>query len=419
MIGFRSILSNPWGNPHQDQKLCNPYTQAGYLNFSLPAAEVSDLPITSEHHLNLNHQSEPIPVPNWVSFDESECEAKDHMTQILRSEYEDWMYNSTIIVIGDSVERNNLEYVCDGLGADHQIYLPGHPLRPKPWDITLDGRPDPLPVPDRFPASEHVPQWLRNVGEREAAFRSCIIPSINFKMVSLFHYGLFASKATEDRIIATMGHFFPPARLELRIQYLLYPLLKNLKIEIEEIDLVEFSSGAWDLQEWNRVIDPPWSVWELRHHHQLNPINFPTRFEPFDLDSLLGYGHRLNEILNSLMDDLFPSHRTGFSIRSFHPIGISTLVPAPKFTQLGRFQTWNVKNLVRLRSSNARSQTPINHAWDLGKLEINPWGTLLEGQVGVSYLDAVHPGRLPGGQLLFPSFSGFEMNVLLERMDFQ
>ncbi|SCV68147.1 BQ2448_268 [Microbotryum intermedium] len=109
--------------------------------------------------------------------------------------------NTTIVLVGDSHDRKNLESMCSRVPGAVRHAFDGHL------------------------------KW------------ACSLPSIGLNFVLLFHYGLM----TEDEPFRET-HDQPPSLIEHRVEEILLPMLQDFAPS--DPSLIVFQSGFWDLRYW-------------------------------------------------------------------------------------------------------------------------------------------------------------------------
>lgn len=130
-------------------------------------------------------------------------------------------HNRTILLVGDSIDRNNIQYACYLLQGEHGIVLPDTPLWPQP-EISITN-----PGPN---------SWQPNEYSARSFPTSCHIASIDLMIVNVFHFGL-----DEDTYFGWKDQYGPPYKTEDRIRQIALPLADKLQ---RSIDIVEFGAGV-------------------------------------------------------------------------------------------------------------------------------------------------------------------------------
>ncbi|SCZ89858.1 BZ3500_MvSof-1268-A1-R1_Chr1-3g01621 [Microbotryum saponariae] len=163
-----------------------PYTAENVYPSSLDA--VADIYNTSVHPSDADLASSP---PAYSTLLETDPQSPSLS----------FARNSTIVLVGDSHDRKNLESMCSRVPGAVRHAFDGHL------------------------------KW------------GCSLPSIGLNFVLLFHYGLM----TEDEPFRDV-HDQPPNLIERRVDQILLPMLQDFTPSIPS--LIVFQSGFWDLRYW-------------------------------------------------------------------------------------------------------------------------------------------------------------------------
>jgi len=146
-------------------------------------------------------------------------------------------YPPTVLIMGDSVDRNGLVNFCQmmktNLTISHYADLNNHPPGPVASDLTLTHGPkfdgwDQRGLPHRCEVG-----FAAESGKAGTALR----------VINGFHYGMDALDEFN-----TPGHsdWHAPGRVEVRIDKLFVPMIDQLG-GADKVDLIIFHSGMWDL----------------------------------------------------------------------------------------------------------------------------------------------------------------------------
>ena len=169
---------------------CDPFQEPGYLT-------------TNQHDLTENF---------WTPFNQNCPRAPHFLRDVIDRKPLPWLQGKTLLMIGDSIERNNLRFFCElvnstNLRTTHLRNLDegiqrGNVIK-EPCDLT---RP-----------------------------RVCRIDEYEFEIISYFHYGLQEEDIWEDIQIYT-----PPGLFDRRV-----PILEDMFWYHERVpDLIILASGT-------------------------------------------------------------------------------------------------------------------------------------------------------------------------------
>jgi len=152
----------------------------------------------------------------------------------------------TILLLGDSVDRNGLVHFCQLFKQNVSISLysdiTSHPPPPYPPDLTKEHGPKYLGWDQRgLMHLCEIPFYHDEGGERGVAVR----------VVNGFHYGM---DALDEFNTPDHTDWHAPGRIEKRIDKLVLPAIEQLNERDggkgdgrDKIDLVQIHSGMWDL----------------------------------------------------------------------------------------------------------------------------------------------------------------------------
>lgn len=145
-----------------------------------------------------------------------------------------------------------------------------------------------------------------------------------------FHYGLTPGlEASSER---EMEHFYPPFEFADRLSYVLMPILASISASSSgsslaslrsDVDMVEFSTGSWDLQ----------------HYSFLDRADSKDRFSPLTASRASTYLPRFSRALDAI-EAAFPSSGTKKVLREIQHTKLSDAVPAPRARALRDLQKY-------------------------------------------------------------------------------
>lgn len=147
-----------------------------------------------------------------------------------------WLHGKTVLLYGDQVERQHVTDFCKLVGGKFASIGAGHKLSPSAFVNGIDEK-------VVRPASETE----SSEGSRPAV---CYVEQWDFMLISAFHYGLANRVELERGSLLEDEHFHPPLALDDRIDHVVKPLLHSLE---RKPDLIEFSSGFWDLRHFAAI----------------------------------------------------------------------------------------------------------------------------------------------------------------------
>ncbi|TIC21719.1 cation efflux protein [Wallemia mellicola] len=284
--------------------------------------------------------------------------------------------NKTVLVVGDSIARETVRYFCELLGEDVVNLNDDHPWSPF-REYTSGER-----TRRRAPRESSLP----NV---------CYIPSIDFMIIQMFHFGLDQEEFFKDK-----EQYNPPNNFEDRLKVHgrdVFDYIHNDKNPPEMFegavprktpkpDLVEVSSTLWDLARFAKI-----------------DINKNTStLTDLEEDRLDFYMNRMSDVLDTTLEE-FPDSQLVWRT-SHYPSDCNN----NKLDWIGR-------DLARLEQEREHQNKPYFHSNRLFQLEqatrhvlsqpdyqdqvrINEWGHLMFGQ-HAHQIDQLHPSMLPGGWL--------------------
>lgn len=310
------------------QTNCDPYNEPGNL---YSADELHDSRYIIYNDPIEQHSRHPrVPPKDWVI---PSLSSEIHQ---LKLEKLTWMSNRTILLIGDSIDRNLVIHfgrrALAGSRGTHQFFIP----------------PSHLQIP--------------NVKLESHQIGVAHLPELNLTVYNWFLMGLSVSEE--------VPFFHPredlPQDFQLRLQRFYLPLLTQRALPIP--DLVIFNTGFWDLEYLARARSA---------HHPLGPPIRPLA--PTQLNSLdLGDGNPL-----TLAELAFHRTRLVSFIKTLKH-ELETLVPPQvhhpiKFMyrsmQLGNATQRNAFSQVRVRQLDQSNQSVMK----LLKIPVLDWGKMTIG----------------------------------------
>ena len=182
------------------------------------------------------------------------------MKQIRTGNYDglEWMQNKTVILLGDSIERDHVSLFCSLMGREAETIKGKHPLA-----VSADS----LGSKERRKKDRASRIAFRGMQESTLP-RVCFIEEINFmvcrvrclatidagvnkhtfiQVANLYHFGL-----DEQEYWANLDQFHSPGSIEERFHKQFAPFMSKLRADQRPTapDLVEISSGMYDLARW-------------------------------------------------------------------------------------------------------------------------------------------------------------------------
>ncbi|GAA5896420.1 hypothetical protein JCM8208_001870 [Rhodotorula glutinis] len=140
----------------------------------------------------------------------------------------------TVLVIGDSVDRNGLVQFCQlfrrNVTISHYHDISRHPPGPYPLDLT----------------KEHGPKF--DGWDQRGLMHRCELPfadgsGVALRVINGFHYGM---DALDEFNTPDHNDWHAPGKVETRIDQLFLPAIEQLG-GVDKIDVVQLHSGMWDL----------------------------------------------------------------------------------------------------------------------------------------------------------------------------
>lgn len=136
------------------------------------------------------------------------------MQQLREGDYESlqWMQNKTIVLFGDSIERDHVTLFCSIIGREAEVIKGNHQFA-----VTAGG-----PSHESTTARLEERQKLKKDRSRRIALkglqestlpRICYIEELNFMVANVYHFGL-----DEQDFWKGLDSFHPPGSVEERLQ---------------------------------------------------------------------------------------------------------------------------------------------------------------------------------------------------------
>jgi hypothetical protein len=162
----------------------------------------------------------------WQPINPADCPAQSYVNRVASlnsTSIPSALYNRTILLIGDSIDRANAQYTCHILKGDYSITKPGDAYWPQ-VDISND---------------PNVGGWKPNSYSERSFPTICHVKSIDLMIMNVFHFGL-----DREDYFTWKDQYGPPYITEDRIEEIALPLIARID---RDIDIVEFSSGVRSL----------------------------------------------------------------------------------------------------------------------------------------------------------------------------
>jgi hypothetical protein len=181
---FSSSTRSPFS-----KSTCNPYAVSG------------------KFHVDYSEPSENF----WEPTGEAGCIAPRYVQKLRNADYEDlsFMQDKTIILFGDSIERDHVSHFCSLMGRDVEVIKGNHRLAVTSGDGALH---DSARLEERKKKDRSSRIALKGMQESTLP-RICYIEELNFMVANLYHFGL-----DEQDFWKNLDQFHPPGSVEERIQ---------------------------------------------------------------------------------------------------------------------------------------------------------------------------------------------------------
>ncbi|GAA5998434.1 uncharacterized protein JCM10292_002691 [Rhodotorula paludigena] len=171
--------------------------------------------------------------------------------------YFPWFENSTVLLLGDSMERLHLADFCDLVGGETQIIDPKHPAsaptyrKPMPTVLDKNGKETLESIKAKEERRKLEDYWEKSRENSWFITRPwmCDIKEYNATLVSTFMWGM---EDMED-VFQSEDFFHGPSTWLQRFQHITLPMLERLAVhtgrpQLLKPDLIEVASGFWDLR---------------------------------------------------------------------------------------------------------------------------------------------------------------------------
>ncbi|GAA5872536.1 hypothetical protein JCM3774_006846 [Rhodotorula dairenensis] len=395
---------------------CDPYGQYGVLNVSLetPRENVWQ-PVAAAP------ECQPV---NWV-----EMIAQAGRNGVTNPQL-DHLRGRTIVVYGDSIDRDHVDHVCGFVGGQHEMIHDRHPLSP-PYPPDEE-----LPPPGYRNPITGDRSWLQNGQSRPWI---CHIPQLDLRILNVFHFGF----QDLSEFLLNSPHYYPPARIEDRFDQIVVPLVASVAKHYGSNpipDMLSVAPGFWTLlretvdkqealekgnlagvssveahaqwraqvwrtpSEWSRQFYEKRVAQVLRHVAAAWPATTTTR-PPF---LLWRAPHFVKESDRVPYNRLVALDQIGRSV-------VARLVAEGRAAASAGSRRW--KSWTDSADSSSRSDGfgMADRAWARRaaldqRLRVDEWGARMLGQAQY-FRDDIHPNALPGsylyGNMLFHHMTTF------------
>ncbi|KAL8290289.1 hypothetical protein RQP46_003228 [Phenoliferia psychrophenolica] len=244
----------------------------------------------------------------------------------------------TVLIFGDSVDRDHNEDFCGFVAGDYEMIGGAHPLAPpypKGEELPADGYRDYISGQQMWPDNPQSRPYI------------CHVPSLNLRFINVFQWGFFDY---DLNWIRNHPHFYPPLNPEDRFDQVVVPLLANIakKYGTSAVpDIITISPSYWNMGMAN---DTAWMA------------------------------PRIEQVIRKLA--------SGWSDAAEKPM---ILWKSPH-----RMKTYDMDAITLVESFNQIGSPEVE---DLSsRLRIDEWGQLMLGQE-MHFKDHLHPLPLPGSFL--------------------
>ncbi|KAL8280436.1 hypothetical protein RQP46_007084 [Phenoliferia psychrophenolica] len=386
--------------PMDASERCNPYEQHGVLlvNTSVP---------------NQN-MWQPIGVPD-------SCQPVDYATQLLDMQLANGishptlesLRNRTVLIFGDSVDRDHNEHFCNFVGGFIEMIGNNHPLSP----AYPEGQE--LPPEDYLDYIQNKRMWPDNPQSRP---HICHVFRLNLRFVNVFHYGFRGY----THWMAMHPHYYPPASIEDRLDQIVIPLLANIAKQYNTSpvpDIVSIAPGFWGIlrlsYETQRIRDAAIAAGNTTFLEGYAKHDVWNNMKEDQRDWMEG---RIQEVIEYIGNGWRDSVKAPLILwRSLHHIQSHEQLPFTRVQALDQIGRSVVERLVRegeaavkgageWKAWLALAASRVGRKWRGDSLEvtqakglssrlrIDEWGALMLGQEK-HFVDKVHPLPLPGSYL--------------------
>ncbi|KWU46546.1 hypothetical protein RHOSPDRAFT_32003 [Rhodotorula sp. JG-1b] len=397
-------------NVVERRTICDPYAEYGVLNVSLetPRENVWQ-PVAAEP------ECQPT---NWV---EMIAQAERNRANDPRLDH---LRHRTVVVYGDSIDRDHVEDVCAFVGGRHEMIHDQHPLSP-PYPQGEE-----LPPPGYQNPITGERTWLQNGQSRPWI---CHIPQLDTRIINVFHFGF---QDVSDFLLSS-PHYYPPARIEDRFDQIVVPLVAAVAKQYGSNpipDLVSVAPGFWTLlretvdkqralerqaedgvpydeahAQWRAQVWRQPSAWSRGFYEKRVAqimrhvaVAWPAKSQP----SLLWRApHFVKKTDRTPYNRLVALDQIGRSV-------MSRLVAEGQAAAAGgrQWDVWTRSAAAQSDGFNAADRAWARRAGLDRRLKVDEWGARMLGQ-SQYFRDDIHPNPLPGsylyGNMLFHQLTTF------------
>lgn len=162
----------------------------------------------------------------WQPITTTSCPSQNYINRIASNNLTlipSSLYNRTLLLIGDSIDRGNVQYTCHLLKGEYTITKPGDKYWPQA-DISDN---DESNVEGRWKPNEYSERSFPTI---------CHVKSIDLIIMNVFHFGL-----DKEDYFTWKDQYGPPYNTETRIEEIALPLVEKVG---RAVDILEFSSGV-------------------------------------------------------------------------------------------------------------------------------------------------------------------------------
>ncbi|GAA5970110.1 hypothetical protein JCM11641_000273 [Rhodosporidiobolus odoratus] len=392
-----------------DDGVCNPYDQYGVLNvnLSVPTENVWQ-PIAAPENC------QPV---NFVSL------LREAQTEGAKVPQLDFARNKTLVIFGDSVDRDHNEHFCGFVGGEYEMIGDDHEMSP------------PYPAGQELPPEDYknyftgAREWPNYHQSRPFV---CHVGKLNLRILNVFHYGFRG----QTEFIERHPHYYPPATVEDRFDHIVVPLVHSLSLKYDlplTPALLSIAPGFWGLlrqsSEDQRLAKQAIDSGSSSTEEAIKKFDV---WRTMSLDSRRWNERRVGEILRHVVKGWGEERRSGGAEaetrilwRALHFIKETPKIPYNRLIaldQVGRSvvdrlieegraaeegeRTWKVwsKSVGARYLGFGLGFGEERREWEaieggLGRrLKVDEWGSLMLGQ-SQHFRDEVHPLPLPGSYL--------------------
>lgn len=253
----------------------------------------------------------------WFPLNATSCPSQNYINRIASGDLTSIpssLYNRTILLIGDSIDRANVQYTCHLLKGDYTITKPGDKYWPQ---ANIPNNKENNKDEANVKGEEQEEDWKPNEYSERSYPTICYIKKIDLLIMNVFHFGL-----DKENYFTWKDQYGPPYHTELRIKEIALPLIEKVG---REIDIVEFSSGvSWRscrnsncgnvliectmliciLNTASFPLCHPFQLWDLARFGRQDDSSLTsestTTIRHLTLDRLQWFSQRFEEVLSTL-----------------------------------------------------------------------------------------------------------------------